>query len=234
MDENQRRILTFAKRAVHGGAKLLVFPETAATGLVNIGVPARDLLLAEEMTGTRIAQWQEFARRHRVYFAAGFFEKKDTCLFDSAILYNPSGEIALHYRRIDPGWLSEFDDKSIYLSGETIPVIPTSFGRTAFLICGDLWDNQIIHDLKVQKPELVLYLFARSFDTANEASCTWAEEMKAYVTRWTLLNTKVVAVNLLGDGTYDKSIGGSWFWDPKGRLIETSRILQESFSILDI
>ncbi|MBD3286119.1 carbon-nitrogen hydrolase family protein, partial [candidate division WOR-3 bacterium] len=131
---NQKRILELAGNAAGSGVRRIVFPEAAATGLVNTGNPEHDLEIAEPVPGPRNSQWRDFARRKGVYFAAGFLERDGNKLYDSALLFDPGGNLVLQYRRIDTGWLNPGDNNTTYRTGKEIPYTDTEFGRVGFLI----------------------------------------------------------------------------------------------------
>ncbi|MFW9919703.1 MAG: carbon-nitrogen hydrolase family protein [Candidatus Thorarchaeota archaeon] len=233
IQENQQQILRFAKKAADEGAELVVLPEVAATGLINTHVPQNDYEIAEELMGVLTSQWCSFAQEHAIHFAAGFFERDGDSIYDSAIMFDPTGEVLLHYRRMDSGWHSTSASSIIYREGDRVVVKDTILGRTAFLICGDLWNDAILTELVMHKPNVVLYTFARSFDISSEESSDWTSELAAYKQRWISLDASVLAVNLLGDGMHETSIGGAWALERGGNIQELVPILTEGYSVID-
>lgn len=231
---NQRRIIELAEQAVGEGVEFIVLPESVLTGLTNTGNPEHDYSITEQLLGPMTSQWKAFSRSHGVYFAAGFLERDHHRMYDSAVLFDPSGKIVIHYRRMDPNWHGSNDDSSIYCEGLDLPVKETALGRTALLLCGDLWNDDIIHRLVSQTPDVLLFLFARSIDTSEERLLKWRSELEAYANRWSSLGCDVLAVNLLGDGDHDTSIGGAWTMHQSGELEEIVPILQEGYAVIDL
>ncbi|MBN2380167.1 carbon-nitrogen hydrolase family protein [candidate division WOR-3 bacterium] len=58
---NQKRILKLASEAADRGAELIIFPEAAATGLVNTGDPKYDLGVVESEPDSCNMEWGNFA-----------------------------------------------------------------------------------------------------------------------------------------------------------------------------
>ncbi len=231
---NQTRILQLASDAVEMGAKFIVFPEAAATGLINSGNPDEDYMVAETIPGPRNEEWRDFASDHGTYFAAGLLEREDKRIFDSAVLFNPEGELILHYRRNDSGWHFQNDDSSVYCEGLEIHLADSIIGKIAFLICGDLWNDEVLTRLKNKNPDYLLYLFARNIMSNEQKESTWKLELSAYKERWLSSGVNVLASNLLCEYPQFKSIGGAWYISDNGQVFSESGIFQESILIIDL
>lgn len=231
---NQTRLLQLASEAVERGAKFIMFPEAAVTGLVNTGNPNIDLEIAEPIKGPRNIEWRDFASENDVFFAAGFLEREGTRIFDSAVLYNPEGNLILHYRRNDPGWHLPDDDPSVYCEETQVPVVDLTIGRLAFLICGDLWNDEVLTRLKVMNPDYLLYIFARNMVPRERIESTWKLELSAYKERWLATGANILAANLLSDYPHFESIGGAWYIDTTGQIIAESPILHEEILLVDL
>jgi len=232
--KNQKKLLSLAAQGIEEGAEFVLFPEAAATGLVNTGNPNSDYKIAEPLSGPRNSEWSNLAREHGVYFGAGFLEIDGKCIFDSAALYNPEGKLILHYRRNEAGWHSVYDDSSIYCEGNQIPVVETPVGRLAFLICGDLWNDRVLSNLTKKRPDYLLYIFARDIVPRKQLESLWRSEFQSYQERWMKTRSKVLAVNLLSDIHNFGSIGGAWYIDSTGQLLSSSPILEEHILLIDM
>jgi predicted amidohydrolase len=232
--ENHQRILKLAARAVRKGAELLLFPEAAATGLVHTGDKTTDLDVAEPIPGPRNEEWRAFASENGVFFAAGLLEKEGSCIYDSALLFGPTGDLVLHYRRNDPGWHMVDDDSEVYREGSEIPIAATDFGRVAFLICGDLWNDEVVEKLRERSPDLLLYPFARGLDATHDIGSGWKTELKVYRERWKKSLARVLAANLFCKNPKYEAIGGAWYINSTGKILASSPILKESVLLIDI
>lgn len=164
---NLETIQRMANNAVNSGAKLILFPEASITGLINNDDPVHDLPLGQEIPGPITNKLSSFCRQNNVCLGIGMIEREDKKLYDSAVLINPRGSICLKYRRNHPQWHGRKADPDVYCQGTTIPKTNTSFGTVSFLICGDLFDDDIVSRTAALQPDWVFYLLARSFDVTG-------------------------------------------------------------------
>ncbi|MEO0096059.1 MAG: carbon-nitrogen hydrolase family protein [candidate division WOR-3 bacterium] len=199
---------------------LILFPEAAITGLINNDDPAHDFLLGIEIPGEFTDILSSLAKKRKKYIGIGVLEKADYRLYDTAILISPFGDIVLKYRRITPGWHGKKTDPSIYREGDDIPVVETVFGKLAFLICGDLFDDEILKKVRNLKLDYLLFPFARSFEGNVYSRSLWDKEKKKYIARVELLKTTTLMVNYLASPEIeDGSFGGAMVVSPNGAII---------------
>jgi len=198
--------------AAEAGADLVLFPEAAATGLINDDHPAHDLPLGQPIPGPLTARLAARARQHALYVATGLLEREGDCLYDTAVLLGPTGALELKYRRIQPQWHGRNADPNVYREGDRIEVAATPFGRIAFLICGDLFDDAIVARLRQAGPDLLLFPFCRNFADGRIDRERWdREEESAYAARVALAGRTAFMVNLLEDPSLTEwpSFGGA-------------------------
>ena len=185
-------------RAAEAGARLVVFPEATLTGLVNNDDPRHDLPLGQTIPGPATEDIAAMGVRLNVWTALGLLEKDGGELYDSAALIDPSGNIRLKYRRIQPQWHGRAADPSIYRQGSSVGKAETPFGVISFLICGDMFDDAIISQLRAAKPDLVLFPFARCFSSDADPQKQWDEkEQEEYTRRVRLLGKPTLMTNYL-------------------------------------
>ncbi|MEO0140642.1 MAG: carbon-nitrogen hydrolase family protein [candidate division WOR-3 bacterium] len=216
--KNLANILRLAEEAIYGRARLVLFPEAALTGLVNNDDPKQDLSLGVTAHGRVFRELYKLCSRELLWLGIGFLEKSRGKLYDSAVLINPRGHIALKYRRITPGWHGKEADPSFYCHGDDVPVAETPFGRAGFLICGDLFDDDVVARLREKRPQVVLFPFARSFEDGKQDTERWESEKWAYVERVKMLGATTLMVNYLSE--IDGCFGGAMIVSPEGRILE--------------
>lgn len=220
---NHRANLRAMERAVgeaaEKGAELVLFPEAAPTGLLNNDDPRHDLALGQAVPGPVTRRLGGAARRYAVYVATGLLEREGEALYDSAVLIGPDGAVALKYRRIDPHWHGPRADGAIYREGTDIPTVRTRLGTFAFLICGDLFDEEITARVKRLGVDWVLLPFARSFDDRSYDQGRWDKlERPTYCQRAARMGTTVLMTNYLArmQAEDDWSFGGAMAVSPRG------------------
>ena len=178
----------------------------------------------------------EAARADSLYVAAGLLERNGDMLYDSAVLIAPDGEIALRYRRIDPHWHGPRADPSVYREGLDLPVAHTPLGSFAFVICGDLFDDDIVARVRQLKPDWLLFPFARCFDDGSYDQERWdREEKPVYAERVASAGAVTLMANYLADRAFDGgSFGGAMVVSGDGEVIAAYPLGRPGMLVLDL
>ncbi|MHB9031507.1 MAG: carbon-nitrogen hydrolase family protein [Anaerolineae bacterium] len=219
---NLVKLLALADQVAAEGARLILLPEAALTGLINNDDPAHDLPLGQVIPGPVTAVFARLCRERNVWLGLGLLERAGFCLYDSALLFNPGGKIVLHYRRIQPQWHGKEADQAVYRQGSKVMAVETPFGRLVFLVCGDLFDDAILARLHAARPDLLLFPFARCLPGGLIDQQRWdSEELPAYLERIRLAQIAALMVNYLADGSLagDGSCGGAWAVAADGEVL---------------
>lgn len=171
---NRDRFTTLVRKAAKGGAAIVVLPETAITGYMpydikttwqagnaklSDGLVGRDPSdVAETVPGPSTQHFAPIAKELGIYLTVPLLEidRKTGRFYNTSVLLDPEGRIAIHYRKRNPwlwaerGWASEGTVGN--------PVIDTPYGRLGLLICFDIHQQApIMADLKV---DTLLYSIA--------------------------------------------------------------------------
>ena len=162
------------REAAGQGAKIVVLPETAIQGYMSLdaktgwlapghtpvpgvgGSPAGRV--AELVNGPSTECFCKLARELGLYVTVPFLETDPTrtLFYNSVCLIDPSGEILLHYRKINPwpygeqGWTTRGD--------RGLQVADTPYGRLGLLICYDI--NFEAFNLHAKGVDTLLYSIA--------------------------------------------------------------------------
>jgi len=214
-------IISMITEAADAGADLIVFAEMALTGFILTGDPAHDLPLGQPIPGPATDTFALQARERHIWTALGLLEDEGGRLYDTAVLLTPEGIIGLKYQRISPSWHGRLADPSIYLQGSLIPLAQTPFGSCMFLICGDLFGDTTIAQVRDLRPDWILFPFARSFDSEVADLEHWErEEQFRYAERVRMTGVTTLMVNYLADqpGMGD-CFGGAMVVAPTGEIL---------------
>jgi pyroglutamyl-peptidase len=120
-----------ARRAAAAGARLVLFPELATSGLALTRGTARRA--AEPADGPGARRLAALSRELGVFVAFGFPESCGERLFNSALLLGPAGERFLYRKRRLFG-----HDFAWATPGEAPGVFETAVGRVQIAICHDV------------------------------------------------------------------------------------------------
>ena len=209
--ENFRRFVNRVGEAVKEGACLIVFPETTFTGYVwEKGILNR---LSESVPGPLTERVAEVVKAHDAFVVVGFLEREGDRFYSSALMFSPSGEILLHYRKIE--------EKPPFSTGDTVPMALTPFGKVSILICGDLFNDTALSMVN-RETDLLIVPMARSFAGKNPDPERWcSQERTVYAERVKSIGIKTLIVNALEEGE-DGAFGGAMVVSEKGEVIAES------------
>lgn len=197
-------MVRYVHAAADAGADLVLFPEAALTGLINDDVPEHDLPLGQPVPGPLTAELAGLAQERHLWIATGLLERAAGRLYDTAVLLAPNGELALQYRRIHPGWHGPAADPAVYGQGTDLSVAATPLGRFAFLLCGDLFQEELVQRVRQLAPDWLLYPLARSFDDHSWSQERWDREAEPeYCAQVRKIGVTTLLVNYLDRGLPD-------------------------------
>lgn len=216
------RIVRMIHESADAGADLVLFGETALTGFIMNDDPVHDLPLGQHIPGSTTGALADIARARGIWITMGLYEREHDRLYDSAVLLCPTGTIGLKYRRIDPHWHGRDADPLIYRQGAVVPILATPFGTVAFLICGDLFDDNLLRQVRELRPDWLLYPFARCFDSEVADRKQWyREEQYVYAERVGTVGVATLMTNILTeDSSSGCYFGGSMVVSARGVVVD--------------
>ena len=233
--DNLNKVLSMMDEASVSKADLLLFPEAVLTGLNLSDHYERDRELAISIGSSQIQAIIRSAATHRLWTAFGFLELLGATIFDSALLVDAYGRIVLHQRRMSPGWRAKNASPLEYGSGAGLSTALTPWGKTAILICGDLFEVAF-HLAAEAKLDLLLLPFARCFPRkVREPQRQWNDvEWPDYsvqikqIRALALMSNYIASRDLSGGG-----FGGGFIVDPHGKLIKAMPLFEEGLLVWD-
>jgi predicted amidohydrolase len=231
VQKNIETMINYVKKAIKIKVDLILFSETATTGLINNNIPEHDLQLGTEIPGPITEQFSLLAKNSNIYIALGLFEHESNRLFDTAILIDMNGDIALKYHRISTGWHWNNSDPEIYIDGKEVPITETDLGKLCFLICGDLFDDKSVKQVKNLHPDILLFPFARALESKTNTQEIWnREELPVYQN-----NIRKIGITTLMSGYIDDEyIGGASVILKNGDILDTLPLHQEGMLVINI
>jgi len=129
---NTRKVMeTIGRADVAGGTKLVVFPETTLSGF-----PTRENIadVAQPIDGPALNQVRDTARRTGVAVVVGLAEREGSRFYNTTVLIDERGEIALRYRKTHL-WAS---DVGVFTPGNRFETCIWNGVTVGLLICYDI------------------------------------------------------------------------------------------------
>ncbi len=182
---------------------VVVFPEYCLTGFEMWDFSGADLY--DEI----IELTENLASKSGVHIILGLLERDGNCIYNTAVMVSPEGRILLKHRK--------FQEPMKFCTGNKLEVASTPWGRVGIIICGDLYNSEILSRVRTAKPD---YLFVPMEYTPDYGPLN-GEDVRAMSGRVRLLGTTVLVVNSFPPG-------GAWVFERNGSL----KVSSEGSSLL--
>jgi predicted amidohydrolase len=112
------------------GGEVVVLPEALTLGWTH---PSARTEADEIPSGESCMRLCRAAKQHGVFVCAGIIERAGERVFNSAVLIDAAGCVAIHHRKIN-----ELDiAQDLYARGDRLAVADTAFGKIGVMICAD-------------------------------------------------------------------------------------------------
>lgn len=192
---------------------------------------------AEPLKGPTFQALSPLAKKHNLYIIAPIFEKRAPGLyFNSAIVLDPSGQIAGHYRKMHvPQDAHSFSEKYFFAQGDKgYCVVDTPHGRLGVLICWDQWYPEAARLTALKGADFLFYPTAIGWHK-DEDQRAKPDQLAAWKTMHQshaiANNVFVAAANRIGKEDDLTFWGHSLVAAPSGRIIAEASQDQEAVTV---
>jgi predicted amidohydrolase len=208
-----RRIVAEAvAEAADRGARLVVLPELTLCGSIFTDA-GETTARAEPVTGPSVELFRELSRTHGVVLVGGFCETSGLARpYNSAVVVD-GGEVLAVYRKTH---LWDFE-KELFTPGSVLPpVVPTSVGAVAPLICYDLSFPEVLLDVARRGAQIVA---SPANWPDSESPNTRPPEVSKAMASAANYHVVVVVADRVGPERGRRWVGGSVICDVEGARV---------------
>jgi predicted amidohydrolase len=214
------------------GAEVIVFPELSLTGYF-----LKDMVstVALRRDAPEIARLRELSRG--IELVVGVVEESEDFRFYNACMYFRDGVLQHVHRKVYLPTYGLFDEARYLARGDRIRCCSSALGRTAFLICEDLWHPSTVYIAALDGAVAVICPSSSPLRGIREGS--ERDDNAAY---WELLNAMyaqtfavhVVYANRVGFEDGVGFWGGSEIVAPNGERLAKARYYEEDLLVADL
>ena len=232
LEYNLPKMSELAIDAAKNGAKLIVFPEMAATGLAYLTLQQAGPNI-DTIPGKSTSTFGKIAQQYNTYIAFGLIErdKSTGVVYNSAAIVGPNGFIG-KYRKNQLA--VDFDNYWRAPGNLGFPVFDTPIGKIAILICFDDTQLQSVLLPALRGADIIAYptgsYYTPRSEDGSDANHSTIGSM-ATMPGW-------VGVNVVGSDAEQKinagpgvdvvGPGGSSIWDSNGKMLASASVMSWS------
>ncbi len=180
-------------------ADVIVFPELSLNGYL-----LQDKVYEDAFTLSELDCFVQAS--HSIDIVLGCALRQDHRIFNAGIYFS-KGEVKHVHHKVHLPNYGMFEEARYYFKGESIEFFNTLYGKTAIVVCEDLWRAESIAELSAQKPEIIYVIANSPVRDFKEESLLIKEQWEAILKTTALLcGSYVIFVNRVG---FEDGIG---FW----------------------
>src|SRR5574337_2034646 len=221
-----------AEEAIVHGASLVVFPELSLTGYFLKDIVSS---VASPLTSSILDRLRDLSRR--IDLVIGLVEESPEHLFFNAALYFASGEIRHVHRKVYLPTYGIFDEQRYLAEGSQIRTFRAEIGRSAILICEDMWHPSAVCVASLEGMEILISPSASPGRGGLEEGQTfanaraWETINRAYAQLFTCY---ILYANRVGYEDGACFWGGSEVIVPSGEPMAKAEYLSEQILVAEI
>ena len=232
LEKNFQIHIDTIQKAKKKNVDLLIFPELSLTGYTlkdmveEVAIEPRTDPLFKKLIGLS----------SEMSFVAGFVEEKEKGLFFNSAAFFSKGKISHIHRKIYLPTYGMFEELKFFGQGKNFHSFATPFGKAGMLICYDFLHISSSYLLFVGGSEIIITISAAPgrgiSDDEGYASARMWELMGEAVSHF--FQSFVIYCNRVGFEDGKSFAGGSFIYNPGGRLVAKSPYVDEDFLVEDI
>jgi len=232
INKNFIQHLEFIEKARKQNVDLVIFPELSLTGY-----RLRDLVPEVAINPNHHNLFHELKQLSKeISIVLGFVEEKERGqYFNSAAFLSNGKTLHIHRKVFLPNY-GMFEEAKFFNQGKIFSAFQTPFGKTGLLICYDFLHYGANYALFSQGADIIIVLSAAPGRGTSEkqafASSHMWELMGETISRFSTLF--LIYCNRVGFEDGKSFAGGSFIYNPEGKLIARASYVDEDFLIQGI
>lgn len=225
LEGNKEKIIQFIRKAKEGLCDIVVFPELAITGY-----PPEDLLLKKHFISDNLTALNAIVKQtFGIMAIVGFVDREKGKIFNAAAIINNGKLKGVYHKKKLPNY-SIFDEKRYFEPGLKKPLF--RLGKIIFgvNICEDIWQENGVHAEQKKSGAGILINISASPYYMDKINL----RKRMLKIRARDLGSFVCYCNLVGGQDELVFDGGSFIFEPKGKLVAFGKQFSEDLVIADL
>ncbi len=230
--KNVLKHVEWTRRAIEGGADLVVFPELSLTGY-SIKDSNWDLALRPEQSPLLQPLIDE---SRDISILAGCIEESgELGIYNSAFLFEDNRVVSAHRKNYLPTY-GMFEEARYFSPGKSVRACDSKLGKLGVLVCEDLWHLPLPYILAKEGAQAIIGLVASPTRLAGEETRLQIAEVNREQHRALarFLSSYIVFCNRVGFEDGVNFWGGSEITGPDGNAVVQAKLFEEDIVFAEI
>lgn len=237
---NSDRIISYIRKAGKNNVSLVLFSEASLTGFESMTFEYRkDIVRTLSVNGSEISRIRKAAIDNNVAVGFGFHENHKGGIYSSYMVTGKDGQTVDLYRRVSNGWRKS-DACADYREGHEFHSFIYEGVRFTTIICGDLWEDNLVPLITELEDETDVFLWPVHCDISyykwNEENTDFSDSQNmsrlSYAHRSSILSKPVLFINTFAREK-DRAKGGLYHWH-LGKEINSLEMGKEGYLITEV
>jgi predicted amidohydrolase len=232
MEKNLKLHEEYIQKAIREKNELIIFPELSLSGY-----SLQDLVEQAAVDPNNHPIFQRLKQlSENISIIVGFVEEKEKGMYYNSAACLSRGEIIHIHRKVFLPTYGMFEEAKFFSEGKNFNVFPTPLGMSGMMICYDFLHYGACYLLMAGKADMIIVLSAAPGRGAAggdqfESSYMW-ELMGETISRFS--TAFVIYCNRVGIEDGKTFAGGSFIFNPGGKLLAKAAYIDEDFISVDL
>jgi len=208
-------------------ADVIIFPELSMSGYMLM-----DSVFEDAYELSELDLFKELSTDIDIIFGAAL--RVGHKIYNSSLYYSKGDLLSIHHKNILPNY-GMFQEARFFFKGKDLEFFESDFGKTAMVICEDMWNSKVIDKIVSNKPDFIYVLAAspaRGFeDDGLMIEKKWNDILSSVSI---LCGANVLFVNRVGFEDGLGFWGGSRVISPNAKLEYKAKLFEKDLIIAEL
>jgi predicted amidohydrolase len=228
---NMKNIQEAVRSAKENNIEFICFGETVLNGFDGLTWDIEEDLLKNAISqdSSVMNELRALAKENQIAIGLGYYEKYNNCIYDSYIILDECGEKIINYRRVSETWKEPKAYGGNYREGENFLSFTYKDKTFALTICGDLWFDNYLKEIKKIKCDYLLWPLYIDY-SLNEWESTAKQE---YIDKVIRAEKNTFIINSWNE-IVSQANGGAFYIKLDGKIEKKFPMLEEGILKIEL
>ena len=208
-------------------ADVIIFPELSMSGYMLM-----DSVFEDAYELSELDLFKELSTDIDIIFGAAL--RVGHKIYNSSLYYSKGDLLSIHHKNILPNY-GMFQEARFFFKGKDLEFFESDFGKTAMVICEDMWNSKVIDKIVSNKPDFIYVLAASPARGFEDDGLMIEKKWNDILSSGSILcGANVLFVNRVGFEVGLGFWGGSRVISPNAKLEYKAKLFEKDLIIAEL